>query len=366
MFIHPQIKFNIKNLGLFFRKVSEEKLKKKLANFFPNRHILFTDLGRSAFQIAIKELGLENSEMLIPAYICDIFKPILQHYNIKPIYLDINLETFHADLSGIESRITPQTKSILICHTYGLPVEMDKILEIARKYNLKIIEDCAHLPIGLPRTQLRGDCAFFSFAKLFPVVNGGMLVSKNPIKTELPKYKPRLFNVIRFLRLFPVLAKISELFRKAGGENLKNNREEKPKKISKKSLKALNYYLDNYQNQISKRINLAEYFQKKLKAMGFEVQEFKNNAFTYLSALVPKNINRDELVYKLKKKNIFCSRIWQNPLFNGLPNTSETSKRIINLPMQNWFTLDDIDKVIKFLKIVISENKPISPVPKFF
>ena len=146
----------------------------------------------------------------------------------------------------------------------------------------------------------------------------------------------------------------------------KNNREEKPKKISKKSLKALNYYLDNYQNQISKRINLAEYFQKKLKAMGFEVQEFKNNAFTYLSALVPKNINRDELVYKLKKKNIFCSRIWQNPLFNGLPNTSETSKRIINLPMQNWFTLDDIDKVIKFLKIVISENKPISPVPKFF
>ena len=80
MFVHPQIK--LKNILTFLKPVDEERLKHKLSNFFPNQNIVFTDSGRSAFQIAIKELELENSEMLIPAYICDIFLPILKYYNI--------------------------------------------------------------------------------------------------------------------------------------------------------------------------------------------------------------------------------------------------------------------------------------------
>jgi len=353
-FSHPQFKrFSLKAFGKSF---SEAELRNKLAKIFPDRYIIFTDSGRSAFRVAIKELGLENSEMLIPAYICDIFKPILQYYNIKPIYLDINLKTFHAGLSDIETKITPKTKSILICHTYGLPVEIDKILKIAENHNLKIIEDCAHLPIGLPRAESRGDCAFFSFAKLFPVVNGGMLISKRPMNIKLAKYKSKLSNLVKFLRLFPALTGLSERFRflrpvkgfqrenqgEVQGEKLR----EKPKRISKKSLKALNYYLNNHQNQISKRIELAKYFQEKLSVMGFKVQESNNNYFTYLSTLVPENINRDELFKKLRKKGIFCSRIWQNPLYLDLPNTAFAASRIINLPLQNWFTKKDIDKIV--------------------
>ncbi len=186
MFTHPQFK-NI-TLKPFLKKYSEANLRNKLAKFFPGKDIIFTDSGRSAFQLAIKELKLENSEMLVPAYICDIFLPIFKYYGIKPIYLDINLSTFNVAISEMERKITPKTKSILICHTYGSPVAMDEILEIAKKYNLKIIEDCAHI---FPSTNT-GDCAFFSFAKLFPVVSGGMLVIKNPAETILPKYKSKL------------------------------------------------------------------------------------------------------------------------------------------------------------------------------
>ena len=347
-FTHPQFKnFSFKPLLGDF---SEINLRNKLTKIFPNCHIIFTDSGRSAFQIAIKHLELENSEILIPAYICDIFKPILECFKIKPIYLDIDLKTFNIQISEIEKKITANTKSILICHTYGLPVEMDKILEIAKKYNLKIIEDCAHLHFGsLSRVRQladRGNCAFFSFAKLFPVINGGMLISKKPINIKLPKYKFRLNNVIKFLRLFPILARFSELFRKdfkgIQGENSKGI----PKQTSRGSLRVFNWYLDNFEEQISKRIKLAEYFQERLREIGFNLQESKDNTFTYLSALVPENINRDELFYKLRKKNIFCSRIWQNPLFTGLPNTQEAAKRIINFPLQNWFGEKDIDKII--------------------
>ena len=209
-----------------------------MAKIFPNYQIIFTDSGRSAFRLAIQSLNLENSEMIFPAYICDIFEPILKEYNIKPIYLDINLKTFHVNLSDIESRITANTKSILICHTYGLPVEMDKILGIARKYNLKIIEDCAH--IAPPTTPEKfGDALFFSFAKLFPVINGGMLVSKKPINIKLKNYRFKLTNIIKFLRLFPMLAGWSELFRGKQRESKGNRRE--IRKASRGCLGVVNY-----------------------------------------------------------------------------------------------------------------------------
>ena len=340
-FTHPQ--FNFFSLRLFIRKFSESDLRNKLTKIFPDSHIIFTDSGRSAFQIAIKELGLENSEMLVPAYLCDIFLPVFEKYNIKPIYLDIDLKTFQPEISEIEKKITPKTKSILICHTYGLPADLDKILEIAKKHNLKIIEDGAH--VSPPTSPEKfGDFVFFSFMKICPNINGGMLVSKIQIKTEVSSYSPRLSSVIRLLRLFPVLANISEKFRKETPQTAENFRE--PEKASKLSLKLFNNYLENFTEQTKKRIKLAEYFQKKLQEIGFEVQKPENNVFTYISALVPQNISRDELFDKLRKCNIFCSRIWRKPISINLPNTNEAARRIINFPLQNWFTEKDIDKII--------------------
>lgn len=352
MFVHSQLKFNIKNLLKFSGKIDENKLKQKLAKFFPNRNIVFTDLGRSAFQLAIKELNLENSEMLVPAYICDVFLPIFKHYNIKPIYLDINLSTFNVGISEIERKITPETKSILACHTYGLLNDMDKILEIAKKHNLKIIEDCAHaFPL-----KISGDCAFFSFPKFLPVINGGMLVCKNPIKINLKKCGFKISNLIKLVRLCPYLARFSEKFRRSYE---KNNKFTSPKKIFISSLRILNWHLDGFEKTLAKRIELAKFFQKELEKLGFEVQKSENNIFTYISALVPKNTNRDELFKKLRKHHIFCSRIWHKPIAldkKSFPNTFEAAKRIINFPLQNWFKEKNIKKTIKSLNKLCSSS----------
>lgn len=326
-FTHPQLKFNIKNLLLFFKPIS----KKRLTN------AVFTDSGRSAFILAIEQLSLQNSEMLFPAYICDIFLPIFKHYNIKPIYLDIDLRTFNVLASEIENKITPQTKSILVCHAYGHLAEMDKILEIAKKYNLKVIEDCAHI---FPK-RLQGDCAFFSLPKFLPVVNGGILVCRNTPFAKLKNCAPKLSDLIKFFRLFPFSAAFSEKFRRSYE---KNNKFSEPTKSSKCSLRILGWYLDNLEEQISKRKELAEYFHKKLGEIGFQ-----SSGITYISALVPKNINRDELFYKLRKKNIFCSRIWQKPIYPNLSNTAEAAQHIINFPLQNWFTKKDIDRMLEYL-----------------
>ncbi len=336
-FVHPQ--FN--KIKLFFKKISEANLKKKLAKFFPNHHIIFTDLGRSAFQLAIQNLKLENSEMLVPAYICDIFKPIFKKYNIKPVYLDIDLNTFNMQLSKIEKKITSNTKSILVSHTYGYPNDMNKIKQIAKKYNLKIIEDCARA-FGVKYNDQYlgnfGDCSIFSLYKFLPIMNGGMLVCKKPINIKLKKYKIRLKDFIKFIRLFPVLATLTEKFR-IKEKTIRTTKSSPPRKPPKLSLKVFNWYLDDFKNQNNERKELIDYFQKELGKINIKASK----QMTYVSVLI---LNRDKMFEKLRKKKIYCSKTWHNPIYPYLPNTSIAASRIINLPFQSWFTKKDIDKII--------------------
>jgi len=94
-FVHPQIKLNRKNLKAipqwFLNNPKTRALQDKLNFCFPNKKIIFTDMGRTAFQIIIEKLNLRNSAMLFPAYTCDIFYPILKKYNISPVFIDADL-----------------------------------------------------------------------------------------------------------------------------------------------------------------------------------------------------------------------------------------------------------------------------------
>ena len=81
-FVHPQIKSG--------RKAGTQ-LPQKLSSYFPGKQCVFTDMGRSALKVIIEKLNLQNSEILLPAYICDIFPPILKNYNIKLKSITISL-----------------------------------------------------------------------------------------------------------------------------------------------------------------------------------------------------------------------------------------------------------------------------------
>ena len=191
-FIHPQIKFNMENLkNLFFSFFGspDEKGLEKMKLFFPQKELIFTDMARSAFRLIIEKMNLRNSQILSPAYICDIFFPIFKEYNLSPIFLDIDKKTFHIKIEDIEKKITPETKSILVCHTYGLPIDIKKIREILIQHptsNIQypfVIEDCAHalgatyngIPLGNS-----GDAALFSLYKQFPSLRGGAAVFEIP------------------------------------------------------------------------------------------------------------------------------------------------------------------------------------------
>jgi len=342
-FVHPQIRLN---------RFVRTKLSQKLSSYFPEKQMIFTDMGRSAFKIIIEKFNLQNSEILMPVYICDIFAPILENYNIKPIFLDIDLKTFNIKTEEIARKITPQTKAILVSHTYGLPIDIQKIRQITNN-QLLIIEDCAH-SFGAGTGNL-GDVAFFSLYKQFPALRGGLLVCPQDWQIELPQTSFSLRDFISFLNCFSFF---SFLFKKFGQRVA-------PKMVRKEklleaaglnivSLKLFSGFLCDFEGSLERRKELALFFQEELKELGFEVQEAENNVFCYLSALVPANLKekRDKIVEELRKHRVFCTRIWHTPIVldEEFPNTVEVAKRIINFPLQNYYTEKDIKKIITALK----------------
>ncbi len=380
MFVHPQIKLNNLDKVVFslFKRLDFKSLKEKLSLYFPEKQFILTDMGRIGFRLAVENLGLENSEILMPAYICDIFQPILKQYNIKPIFLDIDLKTFNLRVEEIENKITSQTKAVLISHTYGLPNEMDKILFLAKSYNLKVIEDCAHSfgakygSTSSPQVLGNfGDVAFFSLYKQFPTLRGGLLVCPQDWQVRLPKTR---FNFRDFISLLNCFSFFAWFFKKFGGKvapkMLRKEKLKKPAGLNHVSLNLFSSFCHDFEKNLAKRKELALFFQEELKKMDFQVQEPENNVFCFLSALIPDALRekRDEFVKHLRKKGIFCTRIWHTPIIlnkqaqreynidlNEFPNTIEAAKRIINFPLQNFYNKKDIEKMIDKIKKVIAK-----------
>ena len=162
--------------------------------------------GTAALDIAIESMGLkEGDEVILPAF--TIISCVMQivRCGAKPVLVDSDPVTWNMDVSQIEKKITPRTKAIMAVHIYGLPVDMDPILTLVKKYNLKLIEDAAQMHgqtyKGRPCGSF-GDISTFSFYpnKLITTGEGGMLVTDNEfLRDEAQEFRNLCFTKDRFI-----------------------------------------------------------------------------------------------------------------------------------------------------------------------
>lgn len=392
-FVYPKIK--IKQLlkvcfCCFFKPFSVQELKNRLNKFFPDKEIIFTDSGRSAFAVIIEKFNLRGSEIIFPAYICDIFFDIFRQYNIKPIFIDADIKTAGLEITEIGRRITPGTKAIFICHTYGLAGDIDEVVDICKKCGLLLIEDCAHTLLGyadsrgLERGFTRktnclgnfGQAAIFSFPKVMPIFGGGMAIwDKKFDSHELPRKFFSLSFLVGFLksievvsclyyailrRNFPPLFQSFSSFKRGGGSG--------GLFYSNIVLKYFSCLLNGYEKKLKKRTMLGKSLLSKINSAARNCQICAADNFSFFTILLSENLasKRNEIVEKLSRKRIFCERIWHNPIItwpevikeygidpNSFPNTLSIAKRVINLPLQDYFNERDIERVVdEFLKSV--------------
>ena len=141
--------------------------------------------GTAALEIAVKSLNLKkNSEVLIPSFsIISTANAVIKN-SLKPVLIDCDLDTWNINIEETIKKITKKTKAIIITHIYGLPVDLDKILKIAKIRNIKIIEDAAEV-IGLEYKNKIcgsfGDLSIFSFYanKHITTGEGGMICTND-------------------------------------------------------------------------------------------------------------------------------------------------------------------------------------------
>lgn len=142
--------------------------------------------ARVALSAAIYALELQpEDEVFLPGYTCVVVPNAFEYVGVKIVYSDIELDTYGLDAEQLESKITSKTKAILLQHLYGLVCrDYEKIIGLAKRYNLRVIEDCAHATgaeyKGLKVGNL-GDIAFYSSeqSKVFNTIQGGVAVTND-------------------------------------------------------------------------------------------------------------------------------------------------------------------------------------------
>ena len=164
---------------------SEGPFVKEFENQFSARvgrtHGIAVTSGTAALDVAVDALGIgPGDEVILPAFTIISCIGQIVRAGAKPVLVDSDPETWNMDAKQIESKITSKTKAIMVVHTYGLPVDIDPVLDIARRHGLKVIEDAAQMhgqtykdrPCGS-----FGDVSTFSFYpnKHITTGEGGML-----------------------------------------------------------------------------------------------------------------------------------------------------------------------------------------------
>jgi dTDP-4-amino-4,6-dideoxygalactose transaminase len=144
-----------------------EEFEKAFAAFCGTKHCIGVGNGTDAIFIALKALGVgEGDEVITVANSFIATSEAITMTGARVVFVDINPKTYNIDVGQIEAKVTPKTKAIVPVHLYGQPADMDPILDIARRNNLKIVEDCAQAH-GAEYKGRRigsfGDMACFSF-----------------------------------------------------------------------------------------------------------------------------------------------------------------------------------------------------------
>ena len=196
------------------------RLERKFNEYLRVRWAVSFESGRAGLHAILKCLNIkEGDEVIIPAFTTVALPNVIKWLGAKPIYIDIEENTYNANPDLIESKITEKTKAIIVQHTFGNPAKLDEIMKIAKQRDLYLIEDCAHSLGGEYQNKKLGtfgDVAFFSLGrdKIISSVSGGMVVTNNKeLGRKIKEFKSGLpypdLAIVRKQLLHPLITFIA-------------------------------------------------------------------------------------------------------------------------------------------------------------
>jgi dTDP-4-amino-4,6-dideoxygalactose transaminase len=201
---NPQIRFIDIIQSFLYKNEAKKGLENELKRYLKIPSIKILGSGRHALKLALKLLGVsKGDEVIIPPFICPSVGEAVLEVNATPLFGDNDENSLNMSPESVEEARTEKTKAIVIAHIGGIPARLDGFIELSKKYDIPLIEDCAQ-SFGAKYdgvfTGLHGDCGFFSFgiSKNINSVGGGALCYKNfDENTDLNFNKPGFKVIMR-------------------------------------------------------------------------------------------------------------------------------------------------------------------------
>ena len=166
------------------KEKSVHKFEETVSKYHDGINAVAMDSARSAFYLLLKAYGIgPGDEVILPSFSCLVIANPVIWVGAKPVYVDIDKDTFNLSFEDLKRKLSPRTKVVLVQHTFGLPVDLDKVREIVGN-DVKIVEDIAHSLGGIyngKKIGTIGDAAVgtFGIEKIILSVRGGMVMKKD-------------------------------------------------------------------------------------------------------------------------------------------------------------------------------------------
>jgi perosamine synthetase len=161
------------------------KFEVDIAEYAGCAHAVAVTSGTGALHLALLALGIgEGDKVIVPSFTFIAAANVIRYVRATPVFVDIDRHTLNLAPDRVEAAITPRTRAIMLVHTFGLPAELDALLDVARKHNLLVIEDACEA-IGAEykgrKVGTFGDAGAFAFYpnKQITTGEGGVLVTNN-------------------------------------------------------------------------------------------------------------------------------------------------------------------------------------------
>jgi len=323
------------------------EFEKLASSFVKSKYAVAVNSGTAALQAALYALDIKKGdEVLIPSFTFVATANAVVSTGAKPVFVDILEENYTMDLKDMENKISKKTKAIIPVHLYGNVAFIDRILEISKKHNIRVIEDSAQSlgsTLKGKHTGTFSDLGCFSMypAKVMTAGEGGFIVTNNKKLYEkllmirnhgmLHGYDTRIFGLN--LRLPEISAAIAKIQMKKLPKFLKTR---------KKNANLLSQLISDLRIKIP--------------------QERKNESVNWYLYTISTS-KRNKILNKLNSKGIGAASYYTTPVHRTpfykqrivLPKTDWASSHVLSLPIHPKVTSKNIEFIAKTLREILNE-----------
>ncbi len=328
--------------GWYLQGEENEKFSKNFADYCGTKYSVGVANGLDAINLIIRAFGFgEGDEIIVPSntYIATILA--ISENGCTPVLVEPNINTYNIDPDLIEAKITDKTKAIIVVHLYGQAVQMEKIWALAKKYNLKIIEDSAQAHGAIYQGKRVGNLSDASAFSFYPGKNLGCMGDGGAVTTN----DETIFKKIKAIANYGSDRKYHHIYK---GIN---------SRLDEIQAAVLDVKLAHLDSDNARRREISKYYRENITNSRIILPKvYDENAHVWHIFAV-RTDNRDALQKHLEANDIQTNIHYPTPPHKqgaykewehlSFPISEEIHKTILSLPISPVMTDEEVKKVVE-------------------